>query len=151
MQIWNITKSKEPGGFDVKGLLGGAEFKQLAGNLQDLCVFSRSTITKPTSAIKTGARHSYAKYLLFPSALRRQFKTEAYDYGRLRCGVLRSRDSVYVIYAVPSVGAPTSEPNGGEDPPSSPLESSAGQASRKWTRYPSLRRWISALRSRVSR
>ena len=69
--------------------------------MSNLCVFATSTIGEPASAIRTGARHSYAKYLLFPVTVRRQFKTDKFDFKNIVCGTLRYKDKLYVIYEVP--------------------------------------------------
>lgn len=56
---------------------------------------------EPASVIHRGASHSYAKYLLFPVRLRRQLRTDEYDFEKLLCGALRHRDKLYVIYEIP--------------------------------------------------
>ena len=101
MKILRLENSRKPNGIVITALFGNAEFKQLVGDLSNLCVFARSTIGEPASVIKTGARHSYAKYLLFPVKLRRQFKTEEFDFKKIACGSLRYRDKLYEIYEVP--------------------------------------------------
>ena len=80
------------------------DFEHLLGKLDHLCVFSRRTIAERATFIKTGVRHSFAKYLLFPVALRRQFRTEEYDFGKLMCGTLRFQEKLYIIYGVPRKG-----------------------------------------------
>jgi hypothetical protein len=50
--------------------------------------------------IRTGARHSYAKYLLFPVKLRRQFRTDEYGFDKSTCGVMTYRHKLYVTYSV---------------------------------------------------
>ncbi|MDA2934367.1 hypothetical protein MYX82_08485 [Acidobacteria bacterium AH-259-D05] len=101
MRILYIENSKKPNGIEIRGLLGDAEFKQLVGNLDFLCVFATRTIIERATCIKTGARHSFAKYLLFPVKLRRQFKTDQFDFEKMNCGFVHYRDKVYVIYEVP--------------------------------------------------
>ena len=76
------------------------EFSQLAGEVDNLCVFAGDKIQEDSSFIKTGARHSYAKYMLFPIALRRKFRTESYDFENMVCGSIEFTDKLYVIYAV---------------------------------------------------
>lgn len=101
MIILHLEQSQKPGAVEVRAIMDDAEFEQLIGNLDNLCVFAAKTITEPASAIQTGARHSYAKYLLFPVRLRRQFKTDDYDFDKIRCGVLKHKDKLYIIYEVP--------------------------------------------------
>ena len=113
MRILQIQTSRQPGGLDIKGLLGNAEYEQLRGQLLDLRVFSRGMLTEPASVVKTGAKHSLAKYLLFPVTLRRQFKADRFDFGQIRCGAIRHRETIYVIYEIPSRGlSPEKESEG---------------------------------------
>ena len=65
-----------PGTLDITGQLSEAEYAALGGKLNDLCLFAADSISQSASVIKTGARHSYAKYLLFPVALRRKWRTD---------------------------------------------------------------------------
>lgn len=88
----------------VHAFLSQTEFKQLAGHVENLCLFSSDTISEYASCIKTGARHSYAKYLLLPVVFRRQFQTLEYDFEMLKCGVLELTDCVFVIYKIPKQG-----------------------------------------------
>ena len=96
-----MENSRKPNGIIVTALLGNAEYEQFLGNLDNLCVFARRTITERATATKTGARHSYAKYLLFPVKLRRKFKTEKFDFQKITCGKLIYKDKLYVIYEIP--------------------------------------------------
>lgn len=88
-------------GIIIRALVRENEFEQLQGHLDALCVFATKLITTPTSIIKTGARHSCAKYLLFPAALRRRFKTNEYAFDAISCGVILFPEALYAIYAVP--------------------------------------------------
>jgi len=83
-----------------KGIIGVPEFEQLAGNLDNLCVFATKTVTEPSSVIKSGKRSQFSKYLLFPVALRRKFKTTDFDFEKLVCGVVEYKDALYVVYGV---------------------------------------------------
>jgi len=100
LMILHLEQSQQPNSVEVKARMEGSEFEQLLGNLDGLRVFASKTITEPASVVQTGARHSYAKYLLFPVKLRRQFQTDEYDFEKLRCGALRYRERLYVIYEV---------------------------------------------------
>src|SRR5258706_14328599 len=104
MKIVALEENKKPHGVEVKALLGDTEFQQLLGHLDNLAVFATETIDEPATAILTGARHSAARYLLFPVTLRRQFKTDDYDFEKLSCGVMKYRDMLYVIYGLPRTG-----------------------------------------------
>ena len=85
----------------VKAILAKSEFKQLVGNLDNVSVFSPETIREYASFIRTGHRHSFAKYLLLPSILRRQFKTTDYDFEKMHCGKIENSEMLFVIYAIP--------------------------------------------------
>ncbi len=102
MRILKLESSKKPNGIEFRGLMGGAEFKQLGGDLHNLCVFSTARIAEPATYTKTGARHSAAKYLLFPAALRRQSGADEFDFDRMTCATMQYRQRLYVIYSVPS-------------------------------------------------
>ena len=104
MRILLLEASKRPRAVEVLVLMGTTEFKQLGGDLTGLVVFASSRILEPATAIRTGARHRQAKYLLFPSRLRHQFKTEAYDFQKILCGTATYRDKWFVIYSVPRKG-----------------------------------------------
>ncbi len=107
MKILSLKNSRQPRAVEIKAILGDTEFEQLAGNLKSLCVFATLNIKEPANAIKTGARHSYAKYLLFPVSLRREFKTDTFNFDELECGAIHYKDKLYVIYGVPRKGLST--------------------------------------------
>lgn len=100
MRILNVEDGKKRKGIIIKAIIGVPEFEQLAGNLDNLCVFATKTVTEPSSAIKTGARHSFAKYLLFPVKLRRRFKASDFDFEKIICGTVEYKDTLYVVYGV---------------------------------------------------
>lgn len=102
VRIISLAESKKPHSVDIKASMGDTEIEQLLGRRENLAVFATETIDEPATAIKTGARHSFAKYLLFPVKLRRQFKTDGYDFDNLSCGVVKYRDTLYVIYGLPA-------------------------------------------------
>jgi hypothetical protein len=111
----DLKNSSKPNGVKIIGLMGSAEFKQLNGELNNLCVFATEAISEPTTIKKTGARHSYASYFLFPVKMRRQFKIEDYDFDKLRCGKVEYKDRLYVVYGVPKkypTAAPEREESG---------------------------------------
>jgi hypothetical protein len=101
MRILNLENNKKARVIEIKAVLGETEFEQLAGDLDNLCLFSTKRVVEPSTAIKTGARHSYAKYLLFPVSLRRQYKTDDFDFEKLVCGVVKYRDKLFVLFGVP--------------------------------------------------
>ncbi len=100
MRILSL-KSGRAAGIEVRALLSEAEFSHLAGHLCDLYVFAAPLVNEPAAAIRTGARHSYAKYLLFPVVLRREHQATQFDFGSLRCGVVAHAEQLFVIYRVP--------------------------------------------------
>lgn len=106
MKVLNLKNGarKGNGGVEFSGIMGGPEFRQLLGNLDSLCVFATQTITEGASFIKTGARHSYAKYFLFPVKLRRKYRADEYDFEKLLCGTVEYRDRLFVVYGVPKKG-----------------------------------------------
>ena len=73
------------------------EFKQLGGNVCDLCMFSVDSISVPVKAIKTGARHHCAKWLLLPACMRARFKD--IDYNSMKCSCIEHGEYVFFIYA----------------------------------------------------
>jgi hypothetical protein len=101
VRIIQLETGRKAGKVEITGLMDTGEFNQLLGFLDDLHVFAAPLLTQPATTIKTGAKNSYAKYLLFPVKLRRAFKTEQYDFGKVTCGTLESRQKLYVIYQLP--------------------------------------------------
>ncbi|MBI4454748.1 MAG: hypothetical protein HY644_02495 [Acidobacteria bacterium] len=100
MRILKVEKTAEPHVVRITAVLGETEFEQLAGNLDHLCIFSTKTICEPSRATRTGARHSWAGWLLFPKCLQRQFKTENFDFERIKCGVVKYLDKLYIVHEV---------------------------------------------------
>lgn len=100
MKILDLEDGKKAKRVVIRALMGVPEFEQLGGSLDKLCVFSTKTIREPSSVIKTGARHSYAKYFLFPVSLRRRFKTEEYDFENLKSGTVAYKDEVFIVFGV---------------------------------------------------
>ena len=92
--------AKESDGVIVRAYMDDKEFKQLSGDIKNLITFSAETITEPTRAIKTGARHNHARYLLLPVKLRRAFKTETHDFENIKCNYIENGSKVYVIFGL---------------------------------------------------
>jgi len=63
-------------------------------------MFAIQTITEPVKATKTGARHSFAKWLLLPKKLRSNYNADDYDYEKVKAGYVEFKDSVLFIYRV---------------------------------------------------
>ena len=101
MRILHFKNRNKRHSVRITALMGAAEFRQLMGYIENLCLFATKTITEPSSFIKTGARHNCAKYLLFPVRLRRQFKIDDFDFSNLTCGTVEYMDKAYVIYQLP--------------------------------------------------
>lgn len=103
----------------LKVLVGEPEFRHLRGFTDQICMFAIQTIDEPAKATKTGARHSFAKWLLLPAKLRAKFETEEYDYSEVRAGFVEYKDSVFFIYRVSKTGLSATfgqEKEGYEDP-----------------------------------
>lgn len=100
LRILTLEKTKDPHVIEIKAVIGDTEFAQLAGDLDHLCVFAAKSINEQAAATKTGARHSWAKWLLFPKRLQRQFGTDNLNFEDVTCGVVRYLDKVYVVYVV---------------------------------------------------
>ncbi len=101
MRILKIENSRKPDAVEITALLGIKELQQLLGELSEICVFFTGSITAKTSITMTGARHTHAKYFLFPAKLRREFKADEFDFSKVTCGAVRYREKLFVIYGVP--------------------------------------------------
>jgi len=84
----------------VKALLGSGEFRQLRGYLNNLVLFAMRTIDEPTKAIKTGARHSYARYFLLPIKIRKIFRTDTHNFENIKCGAVEYKDRLFVVFCM---------------------------------------------------
>ena len=91
----NVTPSA---GVEIQALMGKAEYHHLQGTMNDLCVFATMKLEVPSSSIKTGARHHRAKYLLFPSLLRRRWSADSYDFDDMDCGCVKFKEDLYVVF-----------------------------------------------------
>ena len=91
-------------GVIINALLGSSEFKQLEGYLENLVLFAVKAIDEPTKAIKTGARHSYARYFLLPIKIRRAFRTDTHDFENIKCGAVEYKDSLFVVFCLDRKG-----------------------------------------------
>lgn len=100
MKILQLEESDEPNGVIVKAFLDKGEFRQLVGYLDNLVLFASNNINESSKAIKTGARHSYARYLLLPAKLRKSFKTDTHDFDNIRCGAIECKDSLFLIFSL---------------------------------------------------
>ncbi len=106
MEILNLSSGKKPNKVEIKAIMEETEFKRLLGYLDHLCVFETETIVEHSSAIKTGAKHSFARYLLFPVKFRKQFKTNEFDFEKLTCIAIKFEDNLFVIHKVPPKSLP---------------------------------------------
>ncbi|HSG32809.1 MAG TPA: hypothetical protein VLB82_14840, partial [Thermodesulfobacteriota bacterium] len=59
--------------------------------------------TEKATIIKTGSRSNYAKYLLLPVSLRRQFQTKEWSYEQLKCGKIEHQQKLYIIYELEKI------------------------------------------------
>jgi hypothetical protein len=112
MKILKMENREDKDGVIIEALIGNGEFRQLAGYLDWLVSFSANTISEPARAIKTGARHSYARYLLLPIKIRKRFKVDTHDFENIKCGAVEYRDMLFVIYGVPNKFAANSDSEG---------------------------------------
>ena len=101
MRILKLEENKKNNGVIIKALLGTGEFTQLGGHLKNLVLFAVKTIDEPTKAIKTGARHSYARYFLLPICIRKRFKTDTHDFENIKCGAVEYKDGLFVVFRLP--------------------------------------------------
>ncbi len=88
---------------EIDAVLSKPEFSQLNGNLDYIRIFARDCIVEKATTIKTGARHQWAKYLLFPKALRRKFSTVEFDFNKVKCGAVEYKENLFVIYQLPKI------------------------------------------------
>jgi len=102
IEIFSLKNNKTE--IEIKATLAESEFDQLSSSLNNLCVFAIKAIKEETKCIKTGARHSHAKYLLFPKALRRKLNTSDFDFEKLTCGTVEFEDKLFVIFGLPRKG-----------------------------------------------
>jgi hypothetical protein len=109
LKILRVDDGKRQNAVEIHAILGAPEFEQLLGSLDSLCVFATKTITEKSSVIKTGARHSFAKYLLLPVSVRRKIKSDEYDFENIKCGTVRHRDTIYVVYGIAKKAASNTE------------------------------------------
>ncbi|NIQ17154.1 MAG: hypothetical protein GTO02_23065 [Candidatus Dadabacteria bacterium] len=98
--IKNIRTHDDQDTIEVKAHIQINEYKQLNGDLETLKIFSPETIKEKATIIKTGSRANYAKYLLLPVALRRQFQTKEWNYEELKCGKIEHQQKLYIIYEI---------------------------------------------------
>ena len=97
MRITELSIESEKS-FVIKAVAGEPEFRQLKGYTDKVCIFASQTIDMPVRITKTGARHSYAKWLLLPSKLRAMVDTAEYDFSNIKAGFVESMDCVFFIY-----------------------------------------------------
>lgn len=100
MKIMSLQNSDNTDGVLVRAHLHGQEFRQLNGYLENLVLFHTLSVDEPTRTIKTGARHSFARYLLLPVKLRKAFKAETHDLEDIRCGAVENGDRLFVVYSI---------------------------------------------------
>ncbi len=99
MRIETVENTSD--GINISGHLIQEEFRQLAGELDPLSIFSPQTLSIPTAYTKTGARKSYAKWLLLPKPLRNDYKAKEYNFDNMMCGKLESLENLFIIYKIP--------------------------------------------------
>jgi hypothetical protein len=100
MKISDLKKLAKGSEIRIRAVLGSGEFRQLNGFIDNLVVFSADMIKHKTNAIKTGARHSYARYLLLPVKIRKMFQTDTHDFDSLSCGAVEYKDKIYLVFCL---------------------------------------------------
>lgn len=88
VKIRSLKEAAEPDHIGVTATMTFDEYAALQGHLDDFRVFPSRLITEPATTIKTGVCRSYTKYFLFPVNLRRRWRTDQCDFGKLQCGIL---------------------------------------------------------------
>ena len=96
MKIVDFTVTEDEG-ILLKLKATKKEYKQLKGDICNLCMFSADAVSQSVKAIKTGARHNMAKWLLLPVCIRSKYK--CIDYDKVQCACLEQGDRVFFIYA----------------------------------------------------
>ena len=102
MKIIRVENGSRSKAYLITARLGVSEFEQLAGSVRNLVAFSAKKVDHATSYTKTGAR-GQTKYVLLPSALRRQIDHSKYDFNRLTCGLAGYRNDLFLIFKVPGL------------------------------------------------
>jgi len=100
VKILELNQKNADNSIVLKVLVGEPEFRHLKGYTDQICMFSTQTINEPVKITKTGAKHSFAKWLLLPVKLRNQFETGKYDYNNVKAGFIHYKDCVFFIYKV---------------------------------------------------
>lgn len=95
-----LSLEEEGDSYLLKASMKKEEFRNLLGIMDGLIIFASQNIDVPTKAIKTGARHSFARYLLLPISIRKLFKTETHDFDDIKVGMVEFEGDVYVVYRV---------------------------------------------------
>ena len=106
MRILEVVQPKTQNSIYLRALVGEPEFRHLKGNLDRICLFATDTIDQDVTVTKTGARHSFAKWLLLPARLRTDFNGKKFDYKAVKAGLVEYKDCVFFIYRVNSDLAP---------------------------------------------
>lgn len=88
----------------LKVLAGEPEFRHLNGHTDHICMFATQTIEEPSKTTKTGARHSFAKWLLLPVKLRNKFEKDEYDYAKIEAGYVEYQEGIFIIFRLNKKG-----------------------------------------------
>lgn len=110
MKIVSVENGSNHHAIVIKAVLGTHEYQQLQGNITELCIFATAMIDTRAGFTKTGAKHSYAKFLLLPAALRRKLPVNTYDFANMTCGIVHYKDELFVVYRVPTSAQLTAPP-----------------------------------------
>lgn len=104
MDIENLSSSgklKEQKKIEIKLLAEEEEFRQLLGHLHRIRMFETDLLKEHSWCIQSGAKHNRVRYFVVPVKLRKKYKTTEYDYKKLSCGTIESKDDLFYIYKVP--------------------------------------------------
>ena len=100
MDIFSVDERATRSDIFIHARLDISEFHALQGHMDNLTVFSPSLIDTPSKAIKTGARHSYARYFLLPVPIRRKFRTDTHDFDNIKCSAVEAGDKLFVVFSL---------------------------------------------------
>lgn len=101
MEIVDYSKRKNERNVRAEVVLRLEEFEKLVGSFESVSVIPNNLESKKSAYIKTGKRHTAAKYLLFPASLRKKYTTGVYDFEEITCQILEDGNKLNIIFSLP--------------------------------------------------